>query len=118
MDRESGVQQGGRLKLEGTFSAGRFRSPKCYTVENETGACRRMRSVPRKIQALLQPSHFGQDPAKQGAVVGRTVLRPTKGFQMTLQEEYQKTTHGFNFQRRADVSDLPRPRRRPLRVSP
>lgn len=81
-----------------------FRSPKCYEVRNESKECRRMRSVPRKIQALLQTEHFGQNPDSQGAVVGRTALRPTKGFQMTLQEEYQKITHGFNFQRRADVS--------------
>jgi len=108
VDPDSQLQQGGRLKLEGTYTSGLFRSPKCYALRNrldEDASCRRMRSVARRTQALLHPHHFGQNPDTQGVVVGRVALRPTKGFQMTLQEEYQRTTHGFNFQRRADVSD-------------
>ena len=107
VDADSAVQQGGRLKLEGTFTAALFRSPKCYALTNRLDPSldtRRMRSVARRAQALLQPHHYGQNPETQGVVVGRVSLRPTKGFQMTLQEEFHKTTHGFNFQRRADVS--------------
>jgi hypothetical protein len=106
VDPTSEVQQGGRFKCEGTYTAGLFRSSKCYFLrlhrEEET---RRMRSVPRRTQALLDPAIFGQDPTTQNVVVGRRTLRATKGFQMTIQEEYQRTSHGFNFQRIAHVSE-------------
>jgi len=107
VDTESPRQQGGRFKLEGTFTAGLFRSSKCYFLRgklDQDESSRRMRSVARRTQRLLEPHHFGQNPDRQGVVVGNVALRPTKAFQMTLQEEYQRTTHGFNFQRRAHVS--------------
>jgi hypothetical protein len=114
VDPDSEEQQGGRFKCEGIFRAGLWRSTKCYSLHgniktDEEETSRRMKSVARRTQKLLDLSIFGQIPESQSTVVGNVRLRPTKAFEMTIQQEYQRTTHGFNFQRQAHVSPLRAP---------
>ena len=107
VDPDSPVQQGGKFRLEATFTSCLIKATKAYDLRgklDDDPAARRMRSVARRTQKLLQPHHFGQHPDKQAVVIGHVSLRATKGMEMTIAEEYKKVSHGFNFQRTANVS--------------
>lgn len=105
VDPDSALHQGGKLKLESTHTAGLFRSPKCYYLAGSVEV-KRMRGVQRKVQAHLEKKHFGQDVLGNTAVTRSVSLRPTRGFQMTLQGEDKSLSHSLNFKRAANVSGL------------
>jgi hypothetical protein len=126
VDPQADRHQAGKLKLEGTYTAGKppthardvvvvsltstltaglFRNAKCYYLANPVlgEEHRRMKGVSRQTQKVLPLALFGQDPRTNSAVVHSVALRSTVGFEMTLQEESRTITHGLNFKRRAVV---------------
>jgi hypothetical protein len=99
------VHQGGKLKHESVHTAGLFRCPKCYYLAGRDDEVKRMRGVQRRVHFHLCPAHFGQDVDKNVTVTHSRNLRPTRGFQMTLQQEDKSLSHSLNFKRVAIVSD-------------
>jgi hypothetical protein len=71
----------------------------------DTEAHRRMKGVPRRTQASLPLELFGQDPKQNTAVVSSVSLRPSRGFQLTIQEESRTISHGLNLKRKAVVRE-------------
>ena len=83
-DPEAEHHQAGQLRDEGSFTVGYIKAPKQYDLGTHT---RRMKSFQRRVQGLLDPRHFGQDPRRNRVVAHTTALRPTRGLEMTLVEE-------------------------------
>ena len=104
-DPDHAVHQGGKLKHESCHTAGLFRCPKCYYLAGrDVSEFKRMRGVQRRVHFHLCPAHFGQDVEKNVAVTHSRSLRPSRGFQMTLQEEDKSLSHCLNLKRVAIVS--------------
>jgi hypothetical protein len=102
-DPLSPLHQAGRLKSEGWYTAGLFRSAKSYFLSGKVDV-RRMRSVPRRVQQSLSASHFGQDSAKNTSVFRTKSLRPTLGLQVAVLEESRRISHSLNFKMVSIVS--------------
>ena len=100
-DPEAEHHQAGQLRDEGSFTVGYIKAPKQYDLGTHT---RRMKSFQRRVQGLLDPRHFGQDPRRNRVVAHTTALRPTRGLEMTLVEESRTSQHGLNLTRHATVS--------------
>ncbi len=105
-DPESPTHQTGLLREEGRWRYALIRSSKSYLLRGGLGVqeVRRMRSVPRRVQALLDPEHFGQDATENSPVVNTKAMRPTPGLEVVVLSESRKIPHSLNFKMAAVVS--------------
>jgi hypothetical protein len=104
-DKFSPTHQAGKLRDEGWYTAALFRSAKSYFLSGKFDPeVRRMRSVPRRVQAKLEAAHYGQDVALNSAVFRTRSLRPTLGLEIAVLEESRKISHALNFKMAAVVS--------------
>lgn len=105
-DPHSEVHQSGLLKDEGWYTDCSFRSAKFYRLGGRVtdgGELRRVRGVRSRQQDTLPRRVFGVDPITNRTSVRSVALRPTRGFEMTLQEESRTLSHSLNMKRVCQV---------------
>jgi hypothetical protein len=121
-DPNSPLEQSGLFKCEGIYTESYFRSLKCYYLANPEEKVVRLRSIPRWVSGLnlarygrlayffrraqecVPKDKFGPLQGDRDVVVKTTALRPTLGFEMTIQRESKTLSHTLNFKRRGVVS--------------
>ena len=64
-----------------------------------------MRSAPRRVQNKLSIEHFGQCPIKSAGVLHTSSIRATPSYDITIQTEHRRTSHGLNYKRVAEVME-------------
>lgn len=88
-----------RLKLEGNFSQGWFRSMKSYYLTKNDTKIVRAKGVTKTVQKELNSCHF-QVCEKRPHYFTNYALRPTQAQEMTLGVYTKKNTSCLNFKRR------------------
>jgi hypothetical protein len=103
-DENSPTSVHGKMKLEGTFRLGHFKSLKIYRLYNQDEAAgftqvyTRCKGVNRRVALRLPDSAFDCDDLSR-IVVHRTALRPTRTGEMTLANEAKTLARPFNLKR-------------------
>ena len=96
-DENSELSCHGKLKLEGTYRAGLFKTTKIYRLFNEC-VYTRCKGVNRHIAERLEDRHF--DVGWNAAVtVHRSCLKPTRTGEIVIASEARSLSVPFNFKR-------------------
>jgi hypothetical protein len=99
---DSVLAQPGRLKYEGIFGSGYFRTMKSYYLEKlteeERDVCR-MKGVAHAVQRKMKPAQFGQSEREIDFFAAYS-LRPTLAGEMTIVRTVRKNNCSINFKRR------------------
>jgi len=90
----------GKMKLEGVYRAGLFKTSKIYRLYEEVGArtYTRCKGVSRHQADSLEDRHFDVD-WNNSVVVHRTSLRPTKTGEIVMTTDARKMSVPFNLKR-------------------
>ena len=98
----------GKMKLEGMFSAGLFRSPKIYRLfgsinggdndDDENAVYTRCKGVSRRMADRLDHSVFCSDDSNQ-VTVHRNTLRPSRTGEIVLAHERRSLAVSYNYKR-------------------
>jgi len=107
-DESSPTSCHGKLKLEGTYRAGLFKTTKIYRLFDEC-VYTRCKGVNRHIAERLEDRHFDVD-WNNPVTVHRTCLRPTRTGEIVIASEAKSLSVPFNFKRhvtRDGVHSLP-----------
>ena len=118
-DKTSSTEEAGKFKVEGVYRCCTFRSHKCYYLGSPAGSSsevRRMRSIPRKCHSALRVEDFSAGSGE--APVRYLAMRPTQGFEISVQSERRNLSHSINFRRRSVVSEIRRGRRPVCKSAP
>ena len=98
---DSVLAQPGRLKYEGIFGSGYFRTMKSYYLEKlteeEKDVCR-MKGVAHAVQRKMKPAQFGQSEREIDFFAAYS-LRPTLAGEMTIVRTVRKNNCSINFKR-------------------
>jgi hypothetical protein len=103
-DENSETSVHGKMKLEGTFRLGHFKTLKIYRLFNEdevagfSQAYTRCKGVNRRVALRLPDSAFDCEDLSR-IVVHRTALRPTRTGEMTIAHEAKTLARPFNLKR-------------------
>ena len=103
-DENSPTSVHGKMKLEGTFRLGHFKTLKIYRLYNQDEAAgftqvyTRCKGVNRRVALRLPDSAFDCDDLSR-IVVHRTALRPTRTGEMTMANEAKTLARPFNLKR-------------------
>ena len=103
-DESSELSVHGKMKLEGTFRLGHFKTLKIYRLFNEDEAAgfvqayTRCKGVNRRVALRLPDLAFDSEDLSR-IVVHRTALRPTRTGEMTLANEAKTLARPFNLKR-------------------
>jgi hypothetical protein len=102
--------QAGKFKLEyEAFDVGYFRTGKCYLLQRTAEAerpeldVRRMRSVPRRHAAELEPRHYWLNPLTNSAAVRGLTMTPTLGMEVAMMMQGRTIGHSYNLKRKCLV---------------
>ena len=106
-DPDSAVEQTGKLKIEGWFVVGYWRTGKVYRLvkAGDEDPYVRLRSIPRSKHQLLEPRHFGLDPLTNTARVRSTAMRLTTGSEIVVLKESRSLSTSLNFKREMTVNE-------------
>jgi len=102
----------GKLKLEGTFAYGEFRSLKMYRLWRRAPASdapevfTRCKGVTRATAGRLPDACFETREDRDRTVVHRTSLRPTRAGEIWMVREGRRLSVPFNFKRRVTSDGL------------
>ena len=88
----------GKMKLEGTFRAGRFKTMKIYRLYSKENYYTRCKGVQKAIGERLPESSFDAFADDQRSI-HRTVLRPTKCGEIVIGHETRSLAIPFNLKR-------------------
>jgi hypothetical protein len=103
-DEKSPTSFHGKMKLEGTFRLGHFKSLKIYRLYNQDEAAgftqvyTRCKGVNRRVAVRLPDSAFDCE-VLSCIIVHRTALRPTQTGEMILANEAKTLVRPFNLKR-------------------
>jgi hypothetical protein len=103
-DQTSELSVHGKMKLEGTFRLGHFKTLKIYRLFNEDEAAgfvqayTQCKGVNRRVALRLPDLAFDSEDLSR-IVVHRTALRPTRTGEMTLANEAKTLARPFNLKR-------------------
>lgn len=107
-DTTSPHSQAGKLKIEGQYTSGYFRSGKCYHLSNNDEAddekMIRMKGLQKKNHKYLKVEHFGTDPWKNTPSCRTFNMKPTLGHEIHMVEESKSLGHSMNLKKYCVVS--------------
>jgi len=96
-DETSAVSCHGKMKLEGTYRAGLFKTTKIYRLFDEE-TYTRCKGVNRHVAHRLEDRHFDSS-WNNAVVVHRTCLKPTRTGEIVVATETRSLSVPFNFKR-------------------
>ena len=105
-DKASRSEEAGKFKVEGVYRLCTFRSHKCYHLGSPldgSSEVRRMRSIPRKCHGSLREEDFSASGGPERSHVRYLAMRPTQGFEISVQSERRNLSHSINFRRKSVV---------------